>query len=414
MSATATKRRRTAKAFAAPSPVAVETAALQAVCDAHPDAHVIAACANWSATKAAYLASEEGNTREDGPLWQAFEAACAEVSDATPLTIDGMAAKARVALADATMPDGSFMPSGTIGTDWAWQLARDIIRLQGSLPAQGDAELLADHAAFDELERRSNQMHADIKDDDALLEALRRIDAEQKRLLNRMASRRATTLAGLAARARTFLLYMPDVIPGERGADPDEYVNRRLPDILLRDVCHLTGVVPDEVRRGLDAPQAAAGAPQERGGFLTHLMQEALAAAHLYDDAATKALTCEHHLLKSHLNRVRDTLVHREFDLLDAATALRATSPAEGVFCLINAARIIDYLDCEGLSNSDREKYCRMISMSLYSAVHALLPGNATPELIEFRDRFLPPELDPLETSTRHVEAVINEHEETA
>lgn len=42
-----------------------------------------------------------------------------------------MRAKALVAKLEAAMPDGSEMPNGTVGGDWAWDLLHDILHLTG-------------------------------------------------------------------------------------------------------------------------------------------------------------------------------------------------------------------------------------------------------------------------------------------
>ena len=94
-----------------------------------PDADLIALCEAYPARLATYLADDRDP--DDNPFYAAYEAAQDAIGKAEPQTLAGMRAKALVAKLEATMPDGSEMPNGTVGGDWAWDLLQDILRLTG-------------------------------------------------------------------------------------------------------------------------------------------------------------------------------------------------------------------------------------------------------------------------------------------
>lgn len=94
-----------------------------------PDAGLIALCEAYPARLAAFLADDRDP--DDNPFYAAYEAAQDAIGAAEPQTLEGMRAKALVAKLEAAMPDGSEMPNGTVGGDWAWDLLHDVLRLSG-------------------------------------------------------------------------------------------------------------------------------------------------------------------------------------------------------------------------------------------------------------------------------------------
>ena len=95
-----------------------------------PDADLIALCERHLALIEA-LHSDDRDCDDSYPHWLAYEASRDAIGEAEPQTLAGMRAKALVAKLEATMPDGSEMPNGTVGGDWAWDLLHDILRLSG-------------------------------------------------------------------------------------------------------------------------------------------------------------------------------------------------------------------------------------------------------------------------------------------
>ena len=93
------------------------------------DADLIALCEAHPARLAAFLADDRDP--DDNPFYAAYQASQDAIGEAEPQTLEGLRAKALVAKLEATMPDGSEMPNGTVGGDWAWDLLHDILRLSG-------------------------------------------------------------------------------------------------------------------------------------------------------------------------------------------------------------------------------------------------------------------------------------------
>ena len=110
-------------------PVSVMPAA-QAATRAHPDTDLLEACAEHTRLHAAIKSS----LGDHDPLWDAFDRVCATIGSAKPRSISGMVAKARAAVLEAWMPDGSEDPDGSIAEVWSWQLAKDLARLAGGAP----------------------------------------------------------------------------------------------------------------------------------------------------------------------------------------------------------------------------------------------------------------------------------------
>jgi hypothetical protein len=65
------------------------------------------------------------------PHWPPYEATEDAVAKAQPMTLAGLAAKARVAKAEALQPDGKEVYANSAAGNWAWDLVNDLIRLTG-------------------------------------------------------------------------------------------------------------------------------------------------------------------------------------------------------------------------------------------------------------------------------------------
>jgi hypothetical protein len=105
-----------------------------------------------------------------------------------------------------------------------------------------DARLIALCAEFDRLERRIGDLFdgpGAIDDDAARDAAVTPIFAQQAALLPEILTLRATTLEGLAARARTMMREDLELRPDEMVAS--EFVNERLLGVVLRDLVALAG-----------------------------------------------------------------------------------------------------------------------------------------------------------------------------
>ncbi len=96
----------------------------------HPDAALIAACRHFEAARAA--CNEAAGTPDYDRLWQAYENAAWEVTERAPVTIVGLAAKARAAKAEARSPDGS-EELELMSAEWAMDLLNDVIRIAGEV-----------------------------------------------------------------------------------------------------------------------------------------------------------------------------------------------------------------------------------------------------------------------------------------
>ncbi len=93
----------------------------------HPDAGLVAVCAEHAINHAAY--NRDGGRREldDDPLWAAYARTRDAITDAVPHTLAGMLAKARAAKAEATHPDGTENPDNCPAARWAWDLVNDLL-----------------------------------------------------------------------------------------------------------------------------------------------------------------------------------------------------------------------------------------------------------------------------------------------
>ncbi len=88
--------------------------ALIALCDEH--------IANWQALNACSLDSDES------PHYVAYLATYEAISQARPMTLAGLVAKAQAARREATGPTGGDESGGRV---WAWNLVNDLIRIGG-------------------------------------------------------------------------------------------------------------------------------------------------------------------------------------------------------------------------------------------------------------------------------------------
>ncbi len=100
-----------------------------ALAHAHPDADLIAVCAEHAVNVAAYHRDGGlGDFDDYDPLWEACARTRDVISEAKPHTLDGMLAKARAAMAEATAGfSGDEDPDGTPAATWAWDLVKDLL-----------------------------------------------------------------------------------------------------------------------------------------------------------------------------------------------------------------------------------------------------------------------------------------------
>jgi hypothetical protein len=279
--ATITKRKASgeAAAFAIPAAVsttvaaAAEPMATEPACG-DPDAAIIMACNEYVATRHTYNSTHTDDDLDDCPLWARYEAARDAISNLVPQTFAGMVAKAKVAMVEARKTDGSLDRESQMALSWGWDLMRDLIRLQGSLPEGPlDAGLLTDHRLYDDLERQwigSFDQGLEEKEAEALQARLRGM---QGPILERMAKHRAASVDGLRARLRTLMLECQDkdfVGDAERlGLGLDE----RLTAMLVRDLAGVLSVPLD------DGPQQAAMTAARLGPPSITILVEWMAAA---------------------------------------------------------------------------------------------------------------------------------------
>jgi hypothetical protein len=122
--------RRTLLLGAAVMPGAASAAALAPSPPLSPDAELIALCNRHPALLEAFNVCDE-DSGPNNPAWVAYVASMDAISDAKPLTFEGVCAKALAAKAEAMMPDGSEHSDGSIAAHWAWDIANDMLRLTG-------------------------------------------------------------------------------------------------------------------------------------------------------------------------------------------------------------------------------------------------------------------------------------------
>jgi len=104
-----------------------------AAAEGGPDTSLIALCAEHVANMTAYNHGDGPDMEfDDDPLWLAYSRTRDAITDAKPHTLAGMLAKARAAKAEAMDRDGSVRPEGSMGSDWAWDLMNDLLRLHGA------------------------------------------------------------------------------------------------------------------------------------------------------------------------------------------------------------------------------------------------------------------------------------------
>ena len=101
-----------------------------------------------------------------------------------------------------------------------------------------DAELIRLCGEFDALQRRILALYPEgatpIEDDNERAEAIAPLSDAQDELLDRICALRATTPAGIKARAKTLVLFVPD--KAECADDEGGYVDERMIAALLRDL----------------------------------------------------------------------------------------------------------------------------------------------------------------------------------
>jgi predicted naringenin-chalcone synthase len=121
--------RRTFLAGAAGLPA---VAAVPAVVAGHPDAELLRLCASLPALRAAYEADDtEYEDCADSPAFGPYDDALYLIVAATPRTMDGLLARARVAKREATMPDGRELYGDSPAGQMAIATLHDLLRLHG-------------------------------------------------------------------------------------------------------------------------------------------------------------------------------------------------------------------------------------------------------------------------------------------
>jgi hypothetical protein len=101
-----------------------------------PDAEVIRLCGEYIEAVTAYNAHHNAHggclACEDDPLWHAILAVKQKLDGLAPRTIEGVAAKARVAVFLARQVDGSENFSESYTLDWPERVICDLLRLAGA------------------------------------------------------------------------------------------------------------------------------------------------------------------------------------------------------------------------------------------------------------------------------------------
>lgn len=115
-------------ALGAAQRVGAVPAGLDVLADAGLDAEFIALCAEHMVNRDAFNGAEDVFDERDHPLWVAYARTRDAISVAKPHTLEGVAAKARAAKAEAG-PRGDF-ESGPAAA-WSWQVVQDLLRLRG-------------------------------------------------------------------------------------------------------------------------------------------------------------------------------------------------------------------------------------------------------------------------------------------
>lgn len=122
---TLTRRRALLSGAAVGSALSLPVAAFAA---ASPDDELILDCQKHARNKDAFNADAE-DSGPNNPLWVEYERTENAISNAKPMTMAGLVAKAQAAKAEAMEVDGEENPEGTVGAIWAWDLVNDLVRL---------------------------------------------------------------------------------------------------------------------------------------------------------------------------------------------------------------------------------------------------------------------------------------------
>jgi hypothetical protein len=94
--------------------------------DSSPDAELIRLCGEYVKAVDAYNSGPAAEP-EDDPLWQAVIELDAKLEGLAATTLDGLAAKARVALHQAKTPDGGECFEVSYVGSWPEQVVRDLL-----------------------------------------------------------------------------------------------------------------------------------------------------------------------------------------------------------------------------------------------------------------------------------------------
>jgi hypothetical protein len=216
--------------------VGIPTAAVALA--ANPDAELIAACEQHPInTRAFNRYPEEGAETER--LWAAYEATRDLISDAVPLTMAGVLAKARAAAGEARGLYGQEQWGGSMGEGWAYDIVKDLLRLSGNPVSfapdpeeDGEVEVLDQpHPDNDLLLAAEAFVKADTEeaatlwaDDDcdrrqegrgAARDRLEAARATQERTGRVLVEAQATTLAGYGAKAMAARVWYGDTPPND-------------------------------------------------------------------------------------------------------------------------------------------------------------------------------------------------------
>jgi hypothetical protein len=95
------------------------------------DARLLALCQHHVVNKRAF--NECPLDADESPFWPPYEASSEAISKARPMTLAGLAAKARAAKAEASRLDGRESPPDGHALEWAWDLVNDLVRLDGGM-----------------------------------------------------------------------------------------------------------------------------------------------------------------------------------------------------------------------------------------------------------------------------------------
>lgn len=107
-------------------------AAVPAVAAGHPDAELLRLCASLPALRAAFEADDtEYEDCADSPAFRPYDDALYLILAATPRTMDGVLARARVAKREGTMRDGSWLYGDSPAGQLAVATLHDLLRLHG-------------------------------------------------------------------------------------------------------------------------------------------------------------------------------------------------------------------------------------------------------------------------------------------